>query len=83
MISVLCGILCGAIQFFLLKKLTGFLLSGKTTAALLIAAAKLAVYAAALTVLLLIFPHRAILFVTGLAAALIIGTILQYIQSRR
>lgn len=83
MISVLCGILCGFMQFILLRKLTSFLLNGKTKAVLLITAAKLALYAAVLTVLLLFFPDQVILFITGLAGALILGAIIQYFQSRR
>ena len=83
MLAVLCGILCGTVQFLLLKKFTGFLLSGKTKPALLLLAAKLAVYAAVLTIVLVFFAKQAIFFFTGLAGVLILGTGLQYIRSRR
>jgi hypothetical protein len=83
MLAVLCGILCGTVQFLLLKKFTCFLLSGKTKPALLLLAAKLAVYAAVLTIVLVFFAKQAIFFITGLAGVLILGTVLQYIRSRR
>lgn len=83
MLAALCGILCGTMQFLLLKKFTGFLLGGKTKPALLLLAAKLAVYAAALTIVLVFFAKQTILFITGLAGALIVGTVIQYIRSRR
>ena len=83
MLAVLCGILCGTVQFLLLKKFTGFLLSGKTKPALVLLAAKLAVYAAVLTIVLVFFAKQAIFFITGLAGVLILGTVLQYIRSRR
>ena len=83
MLAVLCGILCGAAQFFLLKKFTACLLGGKTKPAFLFLAAKLAVYAAALTLLLLFFKSHALSFVTGLAGVLILGTVFQFIRTRR
>ena len=75
---VLFGVLIGLIEFFLLKKSVDFITKGEQTFLLLIVA-KLIVYAAAICVMLFVFPVYIIPSGIGLAAGMIAGAIINFV----
>lgn len=74
---ILFGVVLGAVQFLLLKKITSMILSGKKGYIIFIAA-KLLIYAAAVAAMMLFFRDYLIHCGIGLGAAMVLGAIINF-----